>query len=268
MGFWAEAPLVRRPRPRQPVACVRGCRCGARRRREQVGADTTRGRSGRRGQRLARPAPARGRCGAPSGRSPRINSALGRLSPLCAEREEPACQTSALAMRHAMATTALPRVSAARIGNNRKCQKRERMGEGKLCAAQRRADALAAVLRAASCAFCRPRWGQGTDAAPASAAPSADPAPGSLVRGFRPLGRARPASARAAHVPLRRCVCDGGTRPRLARPGGPLGEDPPRHRRAARCPGRSAAWRTHGPGSGSQRPDLPGGNPGRASCPL
>ena len=49
------------------------------------------------------------------------------------ECKELACQTSALAIKHAMVTIALPRISATRIGNNHKCQKRERM-EKESCA--------------------------------------------------------------------------------------------------------------------------------------
>ena len=49
------------------------------------------------------------------------------------ECKELACQTSALAIKHAMVTIALRRVSATRIGNNHKCQKRERM-EKESCA--------------------------------------------------------------------------------------------------------------------------------------
>ena len=49
------------------------------------------------------------------------------------ECKELSCQTSALAIKHAMVTIALPCVSATRIGNNHKCQKRERM-EKESCA--------------------------------------------------------------------------------------------------------------------------------------
>lgn len=49
---------------------------------------------------------------------------------------ELACQTSALAIKHAMVTIALPCVSATRIGNNHKCQKWERM-EKESCAKPR-----------------------------------------------------------------------------------------------------------------------------------
>lgn len=48
--------------------------------------------------------------------------------PVYLEYMELACQTSALAISHAMVTSALPRVSTTRIGNNHKCQDRERMG--------------------------------------------------------------------------------------------------------------------------------------------
>lgn len=81
---------------------------------------------------------------------------------VCLEGTEPACQTSALAIKHAMVTIALPGVSATRIGNNHKCQKRERMERESWAKPSGKMIGLAAPLRGpASCTFCCPCWGQG-----------------------------------------------------------------------------------------------------------
>lgn len=88
------------------------------------------------------------------------------------ECKELACQTSALAIKHAMVTIALPCVSATRIGNNHKCQKRERM-EKESCAKpaarwlgwRLHSGALPAAPSAA------PAGGRGIDVALASSCP-------------------------------------------------------------------------------------------------
>lgn len=75
---------------------------------------------------------------------------------------ELACQTSALAIKYAMVTIALLCVSATRIGNNHKCQKRERMERESCAKPSGRMIGLAAPLWGpASCTFCCPCWGQG-----------------------------------------------------------------------------------------------------------
>lgn len=60
---------------------------------------------------------------------------------------ELACQTSALAIKHAMVTIALPCVSATRIGNNHKCQKRERMEKESCAKSSGKMIGLAAPLQ-------------------------------------------------------------------------------------------------------------------------
>ncbi|KAL0604268.1 hypothetical protein AAY473_026266 [Plecturocebus cupreus] len=60
---------------------------------------------------------------------------------------ELACQTSALAIKHAMVTIALPCVSATRIGNNHKCQKRERMEKESCAKSSGKMTGLAAPLQ-------------------------------------------------------------------------------------------------------------------------
>lgn len=83
-----------------------------------------------------------------------------------------ACQTSALAIKHAMVTIALPCVSATRVGNNHKCQKRERMGKESCATSSGKRIGLAAPLWGpASCTFCCPAGGRGIDVALASSCP-------------------------------------------------------------------------------------------------
>lgn len=79
---------------------------------------------------------------------------------------ELACQTSALAIKYAMVTIALPCVSATRIGNNHKCQKMGKNGEGKLCKTQGRDDGAPPAAPPAA-----PVRGRGADATLASSCP-------------------------------------------------------------------------------------------------
>lgn len=85
---------------------------------------------------------------------------------------ELACQTSALAIKYAMVTIALLCVSATRIGNNHKCQKRERMERESCAKPSGRMIGLAAPLWAPPAApSAAPVGGKGIDAALASPCP-------------------------------------------------------------------------------------------------
>lgn len=107
------------------------------------------------------PWPSTGTGGLPAAASKSITPSTDfRL--VCLECMELACQTSALTIKHAMVTIALPGVSATRIGNNHKCQKRERMERESWAKPSGEMTGLAAPLRGpANYTFCRPCWGQG-----------------------------------------------------------------------------------------------------------
>lgn len=118
------------------------------------------------------PRPAQCRHGLASHRSQQINYALHRLRLVYLECMEFACQTSALAIKHAMVTIALPCVSATRIGNNHKCQKRERMEKESCAKPSGGMIGLAAPLGAPPAApSAAPVGGRGIDVALASSCP-------------------------------------------------------------------------------------------------